>query len=93
MELTAFHRSSCRQTARPFGTSEEEPRARALRTWLVFFFGGVSKLGTPPWLGFSGATRHISLSRMTFPHRLARVLLLEQVFRAREIWAASHYPK
>ncbi|CAJ1378504.1 unnamed protein product [Effrenium voratum] len=58
-----------------------------------FVIGGAD--GLPPELmPADGSTfRHISLSRMTFPHRLARVLLLEQVFRAREIWAASHYPK
>lgn len=57
---------------------------------LVFFCGAAE--GFPDELrGNKGVG--ISLSRLTMPHELARVVLLEQIYRAFAILAGHPYPK
>ncbi|MGF1512208.1 MAG: 23S rRNA (pseudouridine(1915)-N(3))-methyltransferase RlmH [Elainellaceae cyanobacterium] len=57
---------------------------------LVFCIGG--PVGISPILR-SVAHRILSLSPMTFPHELARLLLLEQIYRAKTILQGGTYHK
>ncbi|MEM9265493.1 MAG: 23S rRNA (pseudouridine(1915)-N(3))-methyltransferase RlmH [Cyanobacteria bacterium P01_F01_bin.13] len=57
---------------------------------LVFFIGGPT--GVSKHLK-QAAYQVISLSAMTFPHELARLLLLEQLYRGKTILQGGHYHK
>jgi 23S rRNA (pseudouridine1915-N3)-methyltransferase len=67
--------------------------ARCLATWLegggvTFVFGG--SLGLHEQVK-AHADELLSLSRLTLPHQLARVVLVEQVFRAVKIGRGESY--
>lgn len=57
---------------------------------LVFLVGGADGL-TEEWR--SGADLLISLSPMTLPHELARVMLAEQIYRAITTLRGHPYPR
>ena len=57
---------------------------------LVFVIGGSLGLGKNV---LERADAEMSMSPMTFPHRLARVMLLEQLYRAEKINAGERYHK
>ena len=57
---------------------------------LVFVIGGSLGLGRNV---LDRADGEMSMSRMTFPHQLARVMLLEQLYRAEKILAGERYHK
>ena len=57
---------------------------------LAFVVGGAYGFSAEVYAKASGK---ISLSKMTFPHQLARVLLLEQLYRACKINAGERYHK
>ena len=74
-----------------------EALARQMADWasqgvgqLVFLIGG--SFGLHPSIKTEARLR-LSMSPMTFPHHLARVMVLEQIYRAFQITAGTRYHK
>jgi 23S rRNA (pseudouridine1915-N3)-methyltransferase len=73
---------------------DSEELARLLERWLgtgrtvCFLIGGAEGLDGP---AIARADYVLSLGRLTWPHFLARVMLAEQVYRARSIAAGHPY--
>ena len=72
------------QFSKLIGKSEEEARD------LVFLIGGVDGL---PASWRARGDLLLSLSALTFPHELARVMLAEQLYRAFTILRGHPYPR
>ena len=58
--------------------------------WWNFVIGGAEGLTQSV---VDGADRLISLSNLTFPHEMVRLMLIEQIYRALEISRGSPYHK
>jgi 23S rRNA (pseudouridine1915-N3)-methyltransferase len=73
---------------------DSDELARLLERWLAggrpvcFLIGGAEGLDQPT---IARADYVLSLGRLTWPHFLARVMLAEQIFRARSIAAGHPY--
>ena len=86
----------CVLTPEGKGLSSEELAAtladvkRGGRSSACFLIG--SSFGIDPSIK-AMADLKLSMSRMTFPHHLARVMVLEQLYRAEAIQAGSKYHK
>ena len=72
-----------------FRTLDDEVFALEL-IGVAFVIGGAE--GIPPELSRAAEVR-LSLSSMTLPHRLARVLLLEQIYRGLSITRGEPYAR
>lgn len=76
---------SSEELALELGKAKLQGRGR-----LVFLIGGSLGLGQNV---LTRANDEMSMSQMTFPHQLAKVMLLEQLYRAEKILAGERYHK
>lgn len=78
-----------RRTSESFAARLASLRDAGTRT-VTFVIGGSLGLAQE---ALSRAAETLSLSDMTMPHRIARLVLLEQVYRAHKINAGEPYHK
>ena len=81
--VSLLHREGERPDSEAFARFVEE-RRRSGRD-LCFVIGG------PFGLDLDGVDHRLSLGQITLPHQLARVVLLEQLYRAHKILAREPY--
>jgi 23S rRNA (pseudouridine1915-N3)-methyltransferase len=86
-EVIALEPGGDSWTTAQFARHLEERMTYGSRT-LTFVIGGAD--GLPPAL-VARAARRLSLSALTLPHRLARLMLLEQIYRALSIIRQEPY--
>ena len=72
------------------GKMHDSPGLSRGESNIVFVIGGSLGLGDAV---IHRANEEMSMSKMTFPHQLARVMLLEQLYRAMKIRAGERYHK
>lgn len=96
-DLFSKHRSAQKIFLDPAGRALDSPQIAALFEKaetegrdLVFLVGGHDGL-PPEWK--TRADLLLSLSRMTFPHELARAMLAEQIYRAFTTLRGHPYPR
>ena len=98
----AKHPTATKVVLDPSGKAMDSPRFAKLVSQaeqeardLVFLIGGATGL-PPAWIAAGGLKNRavlLSLSEMTMPHELARVVLAEQIYRAFTLLRGHPYPK
>ncbi len=95
--LQAAQEASCRIALTPAGTQMDSPGLAAFVQKQVETYGHLAFLiGGPPGLSdavLQACQVHLALSALTFPHELARIVLLEQLYRAATIIGGEKYHK
>ncbi|MFC1638702.1 23S rRNA (pseudouridine(1915)-N(3))-methyltransferase RlmH [Patescibacteria group bacterium] len=84
--VVALDKSGVQEPSERFARSLEEIGRDG--TAIVFLIGGAAGLHAEV---LARADRKLSLSEMTLPHELARVFLLEQLYRATQILQGGKY--